>query len=269
MRVSARYWLDLCIVQAKMSMLSYMQYRVSIVLYVLARLVEPLIYLWIWTTITQENTVSNYDQGAFAAYFIVLMIVREQTTAGAMLKYEMRIRRGTLSDFLQRPVSLVLWDAVDNLAMRLVTGLIVVLAATLLALLFRPQFETSLWSIALFPAALAMAWLVSFVIDYALGMLVFWTHSISALRSILALAMILFVGRLAPLDVLPSLFQTIANLLPFRWILAFPTELAIGKLTVQDTLTGFVMQVIWISAGFVGLHYLWNAGIQRYSAVGG
>jgi ABC-2 type transport system permease protein len=121
----------------------------------------------------------------------------------------------------------------------------------------------------LFPFALALAWLTSFLIDYTLGMLVFWTHSITALRATLTTATVLFAGRLAPLDVLPPLFQTIANLLPFRWILAFPTELAIGRLTFHETLNGFVMQIVWIIAGFVGLHYLWNAGIHRYSAVGG
>lgn len=269
MAVSLRYWINLCLTQAKITLMIDMQYRMGIVLHVLSRVIEPLIYLSVWTTIAQENTIAGYDQSTFTAYFIVLMIVREQTTVGAMLKYDMRIRRGTLSDFLQRPVSLVLWDAIDNLVIRSITGLIVVCTAVLLAIIFRAYFETPLWSVVLFPLALALAWMTSFVIDYALGMIVFWTHSITALRAILTTVTVLFAGRLAPLDIMPPLFQTIANALPFRWILAFPTELAIGKLTLTETLIGFAMQLLWIITGFIGLHFLWNAGIHRYSAVGG
>src|ERR1700716_3824445 len=52
-------------------------------------------------------------------------------------------------------------------------------------------------------------------------------------------------GQAMPLSLLPDWVQTIAWLSPFRWILASPTELLIGRLTPAETLAGLGMQLLW------------------------
>ncbi len=39
---------------------------------------------------------------------------------------------------------------------------------------------------------------------------------------------------MAPLDLFPQFVQRIAYLLPFRWMIYFPLELALGRLTLEN-----------------------------------
>jgi ABC-2 type transport system permease protein len=69
--------------------------------------------------------------------------------------------------------------------------------------------------------------------------------------------------------VLPDWVQTVAWLSPFRWVLAFPTELLIGRLTPVETMAGLGMQLLWAVVSLVLLWLCWGAAVRRYSAVGG
>jgi ABC-2 type transport system permease protein len=261
---------DLCSTQAKVALMSYLQYRAGTFISVGARLVEPIIYVVVWSSVadTQGGSINGFTRSTFAAYYIAIMIVNQLTFCKVMLKYEMRIQNGTLSQFLMRPASLVLWDAVDNLTMRAFIAVPVLLSAGVMAALFQPDFQFSLLTL-LFAFALFTGWLTNFFIDYLFGMSAFWMTSTSSVDRILYMALFFFSGRLAPLDLLPPVFQTAAAVLPFRWILAFPTELLMGKLSFAQIVQGFAMQAFWILVGYGLLKVLWRAAVNRYSAVGG
>jgi hypothetical protein len=53
-------------------------------------------------------------------------------------------------------------------------------------------------------------------------------------------------GQIAPLELLPHPVRVIAFVLPFRWIIGFPTELLLGRLTPAQALTGIAMQTVWL-----------------------
>ena len=81
--------------------------------------------------------------------------------------------------------------------------------------------------------------------------------------------MILFLsGQIAPLSLFPPAFQTVANIMPFRWMLGFPVELILGRLTPTEALIGLGAQALWIGLAFVLMRIVWRAGIRLYSAVG-
>ena len=82
-------------------------------------------------------------------------------------------------------------------------------------------------------------------------------------------AMFFFSGQVAPLSLLPGAIQSIADALPFRWMLSFPTELLLGRVSTQDALTGFIAQLLWIAGIVLLLRVVWSAAVRRYGAVGG
>ena len=66
-----------------------------------------------------------------------------------------------------------------------------------------------------------------------------------------------------------SAVQTVAALLPFRWMISFPVELLLGNLTPQQTAIGFAAQAAWIALALILLRLVWRAGVRVYSAVSG
>jgi ABC-2 type transport system permease protein len=138
-----------------------------------------------------------------------------------------------------------------------------------LTVLFHPVFNTPLWAALAFLPVLVLAGILAFLSGWALAMAAFWTTRIDAVNQTYFTMMFFFSGQLAPLALLPPAFQTIASLLPFRWMLAFPVELLRGQLTPADAASGVMAQVLWTAAAILTVRFLWTEGVKRYTALGG
>ena len=79
-------------------------------------------------------------------------------------------------------------------------------------------------------------------------------------------AEIAVIGPTASL--LPEALQTFAAWSPFPWMVHFPVELILGRLTPAQTVHGFTMQALWITVGFLVMQLAWGRATSRYSAVG-
>ncbi len=256
--------------QFKTTFASFVQYRAALVIWLIGHVLEPLIYLVVWSTVSRSSggDVGGFTAADFAAYFIVLMIVNHLTYTWIMYEYEYRVRQGTLSFDLLRPVHPIHSDIADNVTSKLITlpGMLVI--AALLALIFRPSFHAVPWAMAAFVPAILLALIVRFLAEWTLALAAFWTTRVSAMNQVYFMAMLFFSGQLAPLELLPQPVRIIAFILPFRWTIWFPTELFLGRLTAAETLTGIIMQTVWLGAILILMKLVWRAGLKVYSAVG-
>ncbi|HMN30776.1 MAG TPA: ABC-2 family transporter protein [Caldilineaceae bacterium] len=256
--------------QLKTSLAVQFQYRMSLAIWMIGRVVQPLIYLVIWTTIarTRGGEVNGYTVGDFAAYFIMAMIVTQATFSWIMWEYDTIIRTGQFSFKLLRPVHPIHADVADNVAYKILTLIILIPAALLLAWLFPPTFNPQIWSLSAGVLAIGLAFVLRFILDWTIAMSALWTSRVSAINQTYELVFFFLSGYFAPLAVMPPAVQTVAQYLPFRWIIAFPVELSLGRLSPQEALFGFGMQLFWLLSALITLTFVWRAGVKQYSAVG-
>ena len=113
-----------------------------------------------------------------------------------------------------------------------------------------------------------MSFIVRFLLEWTLALVAFWTTRVSAINQSYFVLMLFLSGQIAPLTLLPQPVQIIADVLPFRWVIGFPVELLLGKLSPVDALIGLGAQAAWIIVGYVLLRIVWKAGTRVYSAVG-
>lgn len=259
------YWAYL-----RISFAIQLQYRIAMAIWMLGSVVQPAIYLVVWATVvrTQGGSVGGLTVADFSAYYITLMFVEHLTFTWIMWEWDWRIRQGNLSRMLLLPIHPVHADITDNLAFKLLGLLILVPGALALAWTFRPAFTFRLDAALLFIPVLVLAFLLRFMLGYALGMLAFWIERVYALNSIYFVLALFFSGRLTPLELLPGPLQTLANVLPFKWFTAFPVELLLGRLTPQAGLQGSLVQLGWLVAIGALFQLTWRQGIRRYSAYG-
>jgi len=261
---------DLYLQQLKTGVASIVQYRATLVIWLIGNILEPLIYLVVWSTVARSTggTVGGYGAGDFAAYYIVLMLVNQVTFTWVMYEFDYRIREGTFSADLLHPVHPIHADIAENLSSKAVSLPFIVVAAAGLAAIFHPAFKLSLLAAAAFVPALVLAFLVRFLVDWMVALAAFWTTRVTAINQIHYMAVLFFSGQIAPLTVLPRPLQVVANILPFRWTIGFPVELALGRLTPIQVLTGFAAQAAWLLAAALLLKLAWRVSVKRYSAVG-
>ncbi len=260
----------LYIQQFKTTFASMLQYRASLFIWMIGSVLEPLVYLVVWSTVTvsQGGSVGDYTAGQFAAYFIVLMLVNQVTYTWIMYEYEYRIREGLLSPALLRPVHPIHADISDNVSSKLVSMPVMLVIAAGLAVLFKPTATFLPWTILAFIPALFLAFLVRFLVEWTLAQSAFWTTRVGAINQVYFVLVLFLSGQIAPLSLFPKPIQILADILPFRWMIGFPVELILGRLSPIQALRGLGAQLIWLVISLGLARIVWRAGIRIYSAVG-
>ena len=247
-----------------------LQYRASLVIWLIGLVLEPVVYLVVWNTVAQASggEVGGFGSADFAAYFIASMVVNHLCFTWHMWEYDYRIRQGLLSPMLLRPLHPVHADLADNFAYKVITLVVMIPTTIALILVFRPQLEPPLWSAVLFLPALVMAFFIQFLLGWALAMAAFWTTRINAINRMYFLGKLFLAGQIAPLALLSPALQTVATISPFRWMLSFPVELLLGLLPRERALWGLAAQAAWLLLSIVAVKLVWRAGVKRYAAFG-
>ena len=256
--------------QFKTTFASMLQYRASLFIWMIGQVLEPLIYLVVWSTVSASRggSVGDYTAPQFAAYYIAFMLVNQMTYTWIMWEYEYRIKEGLLSPALLRPVHPIHADVAENISSKLVSLPVMLVIAAILALIFKPSASIQPWALLAFLPAILLAFVLRFLVEWALAQSAFWTTRVSAINQVYFVLMLFLSGQIAPLSLFPRPVQVLAELLPFHWMIGFPVELVLGRLTPLQALTGIAAQIIWLGIAFVLVRIVWRAGIRIYSAVG-
>jgi ABC-2 type transport system permease protein len=256
--------------QFSTTLASQLQYRAVLFIWLIGQVLEPLIYLVVWSAVSRSTggNVGNFSAGEFSAYYILLMLINHSTFTWIMWEQEYRIRLGTLSFALLRPVHPIHSDIADNVSYKLITFPVMLLVALALSLAFHPEFHFAPWALMAFLPALGLAFLVRFLLEWTLSMTAFWTTRVSAVNQVYFVLLLFFSGQIAPLSLLPGPIQAVASILPFRWMISFPAELFLGRLTPSQALAGLAAQVAWLAGCLILMKIVWRAGVRVYSAVG-
>jgi len=262
--------IELYVQQFRTTLAMMFQYRASLLIWMIGHVLEPLVYLIVWSVVAaaQGGSVGDYARSDFAAYFILLMVVNHVTYTWIMYEFEYRIRQGSLSFALLKPVHPIHSDIADNVSSKLITLPFMVLIAVVLALIFHPALSPEPWAIGLFVPALFLAFLVRFLLEWTLAQVAFWTTRVDAINQTYFVLLLFLSGQIMPLTLLPHPVRLVAEILPFRAMVGFPVELLLGRLTLSEALTGLGIQAAWVLVGLVLLRVVWRAGVRVYTAVG-
>lgn len=268
--IAARPLFRLYHAQFKTTIAGQLQYRGALVIWMLGLVLAPVIYLAVWSAVAQSQggSVDGFTAPQFAAYFLITMLVNHATFTWIAWEFEWRIRQGTLSPLLLRPVHPVHRDIADNVSFKLLTLTIAIPVAALIAVAVRPSWDPTPWAFVAFVPALALAAAGRFAFEWTLALVAFWTTRVEPLNRLYFVVTLFLSGQAAPLALLPGPVRTLAEWLPFRWFVAFPVELLLGRLSPTDALLGLAAQIGWLAVGILLLRAVWSRGVRRYSAVG-
>ena len=256
--------------QTKLFLLPSLQYPLAMVFWQVGVVLGPVISLAVWSSVARSTRgpVGGYRAQDFAGYFLVLMVVYSATFTASMYDIEGRIRSGALSGTLLLPVHPIVRDMAFTNAAQIQSLVIVMPTAVILARVFHAALHPELWALVAFVPAVLLAAAVRFLVEWIIGLGAFWVTRLGAVYATYYTALLFFSGQFAPLDLYPAPVRAAAAVLPFRWILQFPVELLLGRVSPRDALIGFAAQGAWIVLSLLLLAGVWRAGVRRYSAVG-
>ena len=267
MRTMLARRLRLTRVLLSVTLAAFIEYRAEVLIWMIAGTL-PLIMMFIWMGLAANGPVGGYAAADFAAYFLLVFIIRQFTVCWVVQPLSREIRLGEMSSRLMRPLD-PYWMYVADHMIALVMRLPIVPPVVLLGLVLTGALaKLSIAPVPLFLLAMAGAWLIRFNMHYSLGLVAFWTDQATSFEGLLFTIYMVFGGALFPVGLLPPAAQEAIALTPFPYMIGFPVDIMLGKLSNAELLQGFGMQALWILV-FIGARRLtWHHGLKRYSAVG-
>lgn len=268
MRARASRLLAVCGALWRLGFAETAAYRLSLLIWIVTA-IFPLISLVLWRALAESGPIGEYDQDGFDSYFIAAFLVRQLGASWVVWDLDRQIRTGDLSALLMRPVSPVLHYMMLNLA---TVPVRVVLAAPIaVAVLVATGGMTVLadpWLWPLVLLAIAMAWLLNFLVQLVVGCLAFWLTKAASLFDIWLGLFIVLSGYTVPTSLFPAGLAAVARVLPFHAVLGFPVELLVGRLGLREAVQGLALQVLWIAIIGCIAAVLWRRGLRAYGAFG-
>ena len=253
------------------SIIGQFQYRAAAYFYMIGMVVEPVIYLVVWSTIARSHggSIEGFTPGTFAAYYIVRMLVRNVNIVFTPFGWESRIKDGNFASQLLKPVHPIHYDLGEFAGSKIVIIVLWLPIALALSLVFHPTLSPTALQCVVFFFAIWGAYLIRSLVLWALGLITFWTTRVSAIYEAYFLAELLLSGRLVPMQLMPHWAQRLSWAFPFRWTFAFPITALTGPITQQQLLQGLAMQLLWIGIGTLLVSLVWRRAVARFSSVGG
>jgi ABC-2 type transport system permease protein len=201
--------------------------------------------------------------GLGSAIFILL-----KTYADWFIHYE--IREGIIANYLTKPLDFQIYNLFANLG-SLLMNLTAITIPTVLLLAFVFKVKVTFGpGLFLFPISLLLAFLISFSIDYSIGLMGFYSESVWGLSTTKEIIVTVFSGALIPLQFFPAAMQKVLFWLPFQAIYHTP----IMMLTKPDQgldvfLPMMAVQLAWAVGLFIAARLFYNQAIKVLRIAGG
>lgn len=252
---------------------SMLSYRFDTTVYALTGLITPFLGLFIWLAVKSGNQSLSFNISEIIFYFLAVAWCSNVTTAWSAYFISDDIKTGKILGYMTRPFSPLENAAVNNIAEKTFKLSIVSCAVIAGWYLFSIHYTLTLPvyypAIPLALMALICGMILMILLDVCMGLAAFWLPETDFLVNFYFMMDTLLTGRIIPLNFLPPFLQTISPYLPFRYIISFPIEIVMSKLTTFELIKGFILLMLW-TVVFWGLQKLiYTKGTKYYQSFGG
>lgn len=248
-------------------------YRIEGAVWFLFDILPPFTMIFVWLSAYGDRAnVAGYSLPAMIGYYLIVSTLRTVLTPYPEYDIARQVREGTISQHLVRPLSIWLYYLFGELAWKGVRTALLIPVMIVAVVLLRPVLggiDVSAGQVIAFLAASAISFALTYLLKMTLAWSAFWITESNGLFELFELVTLVFGGLMIPIEVLPGPAQTVAAVLPFHYLYAFPADVLLGRATGPDLAIGFGIQIAWLIAISLLSRHLWHRALIRYEAVGG
>ncbi len=264
----------------KISLQNTFIYRQNYIVSSLINILSILIVIFLWKSIytINNNSIKAYSMASMILYiFIVNTVFEVVNTSAISSKVSNDIRLGTLSNYLMRPMSYLLFQFADTCGAKLAKlPMILVLNGVFGVFFFmaydivgKTGFAITGGSVLLFTVFILLSFLWNYLFDYLLGVIGFWMDNPWILFYLKRQILPLVCGLLIPIDLFPNVIKNVLEVLPFQFYVYFPYKVLIGSVTLQQYMNNMLFFMAWIVGIGLVAQIVWKKSLKKYTAVGG
>lgn len=258
----------------KISFRQEFAYRASFIMWRVRNIFQIFVVFFLWDTLfsVQGREIFGYDRARMLTYVFGLIIVRAFVLSARAADVAGHVARGDLSNYLVKPISYFKYWFTRDLSSKLLNIAFALGEAVILFLILRPPFfiQTNPLSVLSFLLTLIIASLIFFLLLFIVNSVTFWAPEMGwGSHFLLTVIFVEFLsGAIFPLDVLPIAIQNILSYTPFPYLIFFPLQVYLGKVSTLFLIKGIVVSGVWIVILWLTMRSVWSRGLRAYQAYG-
>lgn len=245
-------------------------YRGQLLGWIVADLIKIVTLIFVWVAVTKANHIVNADY--VVTYYLLVMLISKLTSDYTLEIGSRDMVDGKFSNLLLRPSNyLIKYLAIDigsNL-LRIVLFSPVFVIGVCVAIYFDMwNYNFDLLRIALFILSAILAFMISFLLGNTVSLIALKIKEMNSIRVFFYNVAAMFSGEFVPILFLPSIWQTIFKVLPFRYTLSFPVEILLGDISGNFLYEGFLIALFWLVILVIIYKICFNYFIKYYESEG-
>ncbi len=256
----------------KIELQRQLTYRIDAYAHRLRDLLEIFALLAVWAiAFKNTNIIAGYSQSQMITYVLVGWFFMSLTRGyGLDERVADEIFEGRLSDFLVKPVSYLKYVVFMSIGRSSTSMLSAVIIQIVVIFAFSKYivFNLDILHIILLLLMIIASYCINIFMALIIGMIAFWTQRITGIDYTLNTMMKFLAGAYFPIALLPEAFLKFDKIFPFIYTSFIPTQLYLGKISLQEGFYGLLIELAWVFLLYVIIKIMWKRGIRRYEGVG-
>ncbi|MBI3550222.1 MAG: ABC-2 family transporter protein [Elusimicrobia bacterium] len=254
------------------SLQNVLQRRASLLMDRVGGLAAFLAIYFFWSAVLgSKDAFLGYSRAQMLTYVLAMNLLRAFVFTGRGWELVNEISSGKISSYLLRPISYIGYTLSLDMAQKTVHLVSAVLEVAVLVYLvgapvYVPQ-RAETWL--LFAAATAASSLIFFLLEFMVSSLAFWTSQSGGPLFCFELFLQFAAGTFFPIDVLPAGLQAALRMTPFPYLVFFPINIFLERVSRGEAAKLLLIQGCWLAAIFLATRLVWARGLKSYAAEGG
>ncbi len=258
----------------KISFAQEFAYRLNFIMWRVRNIMQILLLFFLWTTVFSDPTrvIFGYDRAKMLTYVFGILVVKALVLSARAVDVAGEISRGDLTNLLLKPINYFKYWLTRDLSSKALNMVFAFFEIIILFLILKPPIFLQTDSLVLlgFAAFLVLAILLFFALLMITNFVPFWAPELGWGAQFLMIVIVteFLSGGLFPLDILPGAAQKILYLTPFPYLIFFPIQVYLGKITGDALIGGVLIASFWLIVLWLAMGWVWRKGLLVYRAEG-
>ena len=255
---------------AKMQFNQYNIYRSNFYLFTLNRIVEIVVYIFVWQAIyNQTGNAGGFTISQMVTYYILAIAFSSIALWGINEDIAHSIRNGQINKELLNPITYFQYYFGVNLG-ELAFATVVGIATFILCTIFwELVLPVNLLNFLLCIIVIIIGVPITFFIQMIVGTVGFYTNSIWGMQILRKAVIQIFSGLIAPISLFPMWFQKISEFLPFKDLIYTPINIWLGQVSYTEIIFVIIKQIVWGFILYIIAKKFFNHAVKNITINGG
>lgn len=264
------YWLKKYFRVFEIAWTNSFVYRLNFIMWRVRNVLGLLGMYFLWSAVFQDQQVFGWQRQTVLTYILLASVLESIIFSSQTIDLAWKINSGEINNYLLKPISIFKFSFSVDLADKLINLVFSLIEITLLIILLKPDviWTTSLLSFLAFGLAVGLATVLYFFINFLLGTIGFLSPDVWAPRFIFQIILSFAAGLYFPLEFLPASLYQFIKLTPFNYLIFFPLQIFLQRLTGGEIIKGMLILAAWTFILFYLVRFVWKQGLKKYEAQG-